>query len=190
MASKVEIANRALQIVGAKRIVSLTEDSRNARAINAAFESVKRAELRKHPWSFAIKRVQLAADATAPLFSRSNSFPLPSDFIRLLSPDPEVNFNDLDWVIEGRSIITNSSAPLDVRYIWDVTDPNLFDTLFREVMSAKLAEQLCEEITQSNTKIATAQAFYKDVVTEAKKTNAIEKVSEEPPEDTWITCRS
>lgn len=190
MASKVEIANRALQILGAKRIVSLTEDSRNARAIAAAFEPVKRAELRKHPWSFAVKRVQLAADATAPLFTRSNSFPLPSDFIRLLPPDPEANFNDLDWTIEGRNIITNDSAPLNVRYIYDVTDPNVFDVLFREVMAAKLAEQLCEEITQSNTKVVNAQAFYKEIVAEAKRSNAIEKVADKPPEDTWVTVRN
>jgi hypothetical protein len=190
MASKVEIANRALQILGAKRIVSLTEDSRNARAINAAFEPVKRAELRKHPWQFATKRVQLAAEASAPLFTRSSSFALPSDFIRLLPPDPEVNFNDLDWIIEGRNIITNDGAPLDVRYIWDVTDPNTMDVLFREALSAKLAEQLCEEITQSNTKIATASALYKDVIADAKRANAIEKVAEKPPEDEWVTCRS
>lgn len=190
MASKVEIANRALQILGAKRIVSLTEDSRNARAINAAFEPVKRAELRKHPWCFAIRRVQLAASSTAPAFTKGNSFPLPSDFIRLLPPDPEDNMNDLDWNIEGRNIITNDSAPLDVRYIYDVTDVNEMDVLFRESLAAKLAEQLCEEITQSNTKVATAGVFYKDVLAEARRTNAIEKVSDEPPEDEWVTCRS
>ena len=189
MASTVEIANRALQILGAKRIVSLTEDSRNARAINAAFEPVKRAELRKHPWSFAIKRVQLAADATAPAFTKTNSFPLPSDFIRLLSPDPEVNFNDLDWNIEGQSIITNDDAPLDARYIYDVTNPNIFDMLFREALAAKLAEQLCEEITQSNSKVATAQSFYTTAIAEAKRANAIEKVAEEPPTDTWVSVR-
>ncbi len=190
MASKVEIANRALQLVGAKRIVSLTEDSRNARAVNVAYESVKKAELRKHPWGFAIKRVQLAASATVPVFTRGNSFPLPSDFIRLLPPDPEVNFNDLDWVIEGRNIITNDSAPLDVRYVYDVTDPNEMDVLFRESLSAKIAEAVCEEITQSNSKIATANAAYKEAIADAKRANAIEKVAEKPPEDEWVTCRS
>lgn len=190
MASKVEIANRALQLLGAKRIVSLTEDSRNARAINAAFEPVKLAELRKHPWCFATKRAQLAASSTTPLFTRSNSFPLPSDFVRLLPPDPEVNFNDLDWVIEGKNIITNDSAPLDVRYIYDVTDPNEMDALFREALSAKLAEELCEEITQSNTKKAVAKDAYKDVIADAKRANAIEKPADKPPEDEWVTCRS
>ncbi len=190
MASKVEIANRALQLLGAKRITSLTEDSRNARSINAAYEPVKLAELRKHPWCFATTRAQLAANATEPLFTRTNSFPLPSDFVRLLPPDPEVNLNDLDWVIEGRNIITNDSAPLDVRYIYDVTDPNEMDVLFREVLAAKLAEQLCEEITQSNTKLAAANAAYKDTIAEARRANAIEKVAEQPPEDVWVTCRS
>lgn len=190
MASKVEIANRALQILGAKRIVSLTEDSRNARAISAAYEPVKKAELRKHTWCFATKRAQLAADATGPLFTRDNAFTLPTDCLRVLPPDPEVNFNDLDWIIEGRKIVTNDSAPLDLRYVYDVTDPNEMDALFREALSAKLAEQLCEEITQSNTKVATASAFYKDAIADAKRTNAIEKVAEKPPEDEWVTCRS
>lgn len=190
MASKVEIANRALQLLGAKRIVSLTEDSRNARAINAAYEPIKLAELRKHPWACATKRAQLAASATAPIFTRARSFPLPSDYIRLLPPDPEVNFNDLDWIIEGRNIITNDDAPLDVRYVYDVTDPNEMDVLFRECLAAKLAEALCEEITQSNTKLASAALAYKDIIAEARRANAIEKVAEKPPEDEWVTVRS
>jgi hypothetical protein len=189
VASKVEIANRALQLLGAKSITSLTEDSRNARSINLAYEPVKLAELRKHPWNFAIKRAQLAASTTEPLFNRENSFPLPSDCVRLLSPDPEVNFNDLDWQIEGRNIITDWDDPLDVRYIYDVTDPNEMDVLFRELLSSKLAMELCEEITQSNSKKADAKAMYDEILAQAKKANAIEKVAERPPEDEWITIR-
>jgi len=189
MASKVEIANRALQLLGAKSIVSLLEDSRNARSINLAFEPVKLAELRKHPWSFAIKRAQLAADAVAPLFTKTSSFTLPSDCIRVLSPDPEVNFNDLDWQIEGRKIITNDTAPLDVRYIYNVTDSNEMDVLFREALSSKLAMELSEEITQSNAKKADAAKLYEEAISEAKKANAIERVAQRPPEDIWVTVR-
>lgn len=189
MASKVEIANRALQLLGAKRIASFGEDSRNARAVNAAYESIKLSELRKHPWNFAIKRASLAANSTAPAFTKTNAFPLPADFVRLLAQDPEDNLNDLDWQIEGRQIITNDSAPLEIRYIYDVTDPNEMDALFREALSAKIAEALCEEITQSNSKIANAQLVYKDVIAEAKRGNAIERVSQKPPEDEWVTKR-
>lgn len=189
MASKVEIANRALQLLGAKRITSLTEDSRNARAINAAFEPVKLAELRKHQWSFAIKRAQIAEDTTTPLFTKAASYTLPADFIALANKDPEDNFNTDDWQIEGRSIVTNDDGPLEIRYVADVTDVNQMDPLFREVLASKLAEQLCEEITQSNTKIQTAMQVYEQNITAAKKANAIERVSQEPPEDVWLTCR-
>jgi len=190
MASDVEIANRALQKLGAKRIVSLTEDSRNGRAIAAAYGSVKRAVLRSHSWSCAIKRASLAAEATAPLFTRASSFQLPSDFIRLLPPDPEVNYNDLDWQIEGRKIITNDTAPLDIRYIYEVTDPNEMDSSFREAFSMKLAYELAEEITQSNTKKDEALLAYKEAVAEARRINGIERVASKPPEDTWVTGRS
>ena len=47
MASVVQISNRALQKLGAKSIVSLTEDSVNARAANLCYEDLRRAELRK-----------------------------------------------------------------------------------------------------------------------------------------------
>ena len=189
MATKVEIANRALQKLGAKRIVSITEDSINARAINTAFEPVKLGELRKHTWSFAIKRAQLAADATAPLYNKTSSFQLPSDFVRLMPKDADQTYNDLDWQIEGKKIITNDSAPLEIRYIYDVTDPNEMDALFRESFAMKLAYELCEEITQSNTKKDEAMKAYKEAIAEAKRANAMERNSQRPPEDTWVTVR-
>lgn len=190
MASKVEIANRALQKLGARRIVSLGEDSVNGRAINTAYEPVKLAELRKHAWSFAVKRASIAADASAPLFNREVSFQLPSDFIKLLAQDPEQNVNDLDWQIEGRKIITNEQAPLEIRYIYNVDDPNEMDALFRETLSAKLALELAEELTQSNTKKAALLEAYKDTIAEARKANAFERISQMPTADKWITVRN
>lgn len=189
MASKTEIANRALQRLGAKRITDLTEDSRNARAIAAAYESVKLAELRKYNWSFAIKRAQLASSVSTPLFGRSYIYPLPADFVRLLPLDPEQVSNNEDYQIEGRNILTNESSPLNMRYVYNVTDPNEMDSLFRETFACKLAEELCEEITQSNTKIQTVIDAYKDIIAEAKKAGAIEKTAQQPPEDSWVTVR-
>jgi hypothetical protein len=191
MASDTEIANRALQKLGAKRITSLTQDHKNARSMNVAFIPVREAILRAHPWAFAIKRAQLAASATAPDFGPAQAFPLPSDFLRLLHPDLETNYNNLDWKIEGREILTEDSAPLDIRYIYRVEDPNTMDPIFRELFSSTLALELCEEITQSNTKKDFLKRELKDILSEARRTNAIEKIrSDEPPEDTWLTVRT
>lgn len=189
MASKVEIANRALQKLGAKRISTLEEDSVNARTVLAAFESVKLAELESHVWSFAIARAELAADASEPDWGRANSFELPADFVRLAHPYPEDNSNADDWQIEGRKILTNDAAPIYLRYVKDVTDPNEMTPLFREALSARLALELCEALTQSNTKKDSLKDDYAEVITRAKKSNAIQRVSADLPEDVWITAR-
>lgn len=186
MASVVGICNRALQKLGAARITSLTEDSRNARSCNNAYEAVRDAELRAHTWTFAVKRAQLAADSDAPLgddFDLQYSFP--SDCLRILPPAETY----LDWTIEGRKILTNDVAPLNVRYVYRVTDPNKFDAEFIEAVAAKLADELCEEITQSNSKQAAARQSYKEAIARARKSNAFESLSAEPPEDSWVAAR-
>lgn len=189
MASDVSICNRGLQKLGAGRIVSLTENSTNARECAACYEELRDAELRAHTWGFAIKRVQLAADTSAPVFGPANSFTLPADFLRLLPVDPEDLTNSEDWRIEGRKLLTNDSAPLNLRYIYQCEDANEMDALFRESLASRIAYELCEKITQSNQKKQAAANDYKRAINEAKRVNAIEKEAEESPEDTWVSVR-
>jgi hypothetical protein len=189
MSSEVEICNRALQKLGAKRIVSLTEDSPNARSCNFAYTIIRDEELRKHTWSCATKRASLAALTELPLFGKALAFQLPSDFIRLLPPDASQNLNTHDWQIEGNKIYTDYGAPLEIRYVFRLEDPNVMDSLFKDVVAVKLAMELAEEITQSNTKKNVLAAEYRSIVNDAKRVNAIERPSGIPPEDTWITAR-
>lgn len=190
MASEVGICNRALQKLGAKNIVSLGQDAPNAKTMNLAYEARRDALLQSHRWNFAIDREQLSADATAPEFGRANAFELPVTCLRVIPPYPEENFNDRDWIIEGNKIYTNESAPLNVRFIRKVTDPNEMTPLFRETLAADLAYETCEQITQSNIKKADCKSDLKDKINEAKKTNAIESLPQEPPADTWLTARA
>lgn len=187
--SDVAIANLALQKLGAARITSLTEDSRNARSVNACYTFMRDRELRAHKWNFAIKRTTLAPDATEPDFEYGYAFPIPSDCLRLLPPAR----NDLDWKIESHqsypSILTNDGDTLEIIYIARIEDPSQFDSLFVDAFACKLAWHLCEEITQSNSKKADALSEYTLSMRDAKRMNAFENISEEPPEDTWLTAR-
>lgn len=184
MASEVGICNRGLQILGAARIVSLTEDTKNARECNTAYEPLRDAELRRHPWSFAVARAKLAPNATGPVFGPAYQYTLPADCLRIL-PNNEVD----DWQIEGRNLLTDDGATLELRYVQQVVDPNIFDALFREALSARIAYELCERITQSNTKKQAAKNAYQEAVAAAKKANAIERVSADFPEDPWLAAR-
>lgn len=190
MASVTEICNRALQKLGAKSITSIDENSNAARACLKCYEVLRDAELMDHRWGFAIKRAELAADATVPAWGRANSFTLPVDYLKLIQPYPEMDSFDRDWVIENGKIITNDSAPLYLRYIGKITDPNQMDVLFREALSTKMALEMSEELTQSNTKKESIRADYDDIIKRARKASAIQSVPQVSVEDEWIAVRS
>jgi hypothetical protein len=190
LASEVDISNRALQKLGAKRIVSLSDASSSARACNAAYPSVRDALYEDHDWNFTIERVQLPADSATPEFGKSYSYTLPADFIRLAPPYPEENDPSIDWQIENGCILTNYSPPLNVRYVSRVIDPNKMTPLFRELLATEMAFELCEEITQSNVKKSQLDSDREKIMRKAKRSNAMQNVSAEPPEDSWITARA
>jgi len=190
MASQVEIANMALRALGANPISSMTEATRNARAVNAIFGATRDAELEEHNWSFAIKRATIAADASAPDWGRATAFTLPSDFIRLAPPYPEDNYATMDLQIEDGKIITDETAPLYIRYIYRNTSYSEYPALFVKALAARLALDLCEEITQSNTKKEGLSSEYEKLIKRAKRSNAIQNVAQEAPDSSWITCRS
>jgi len=187
MASEIQIYNRALQKLGAKAITSPTENSPNARACNRAYADLRDLELRSHPWNFALKRVSVAADASGPAFGPNNQFTLPSDFLRL-HPDHDYKA-ETDWQIEGQKLLTDDEAPLYLRYVRRVEDPNVMDPIFREALATRIAFELCEKITQSNTKKDRLRIDHRDLIMKARQVNAIEKTATEPREDTWITVR-
>jgi hypothetical protein len=62
----VDICNRALQKIGAARIASLTEDSRNAAECAACYDILREAELRRNVWRCSVRRSAMrAVDTTS-----------------------------------------------------------------------------------------------------------------------------
>lgn len=190
MAAKVDIFNFALVMLGAQTISSPTENTKNAKACLSVYDMIRLSELRKRPtWNFAIKIAQLPASSTVPLFDRNYSYPLPSDFVSLCAPYPEANSPYRDWVIQDGQIYTNDSAPLNVRYVSDISDTTKFDPMFVKALAASIAETICDSITQSNSKIQIANERYKQAIGEAKKSNSFDIVSEVQPEDIYLSVR-
>ena len=191
--NQVSVSNMALQKLGAARIVSMTEDSVNARHVNACFEEVVKQELRDHSWNFSILRAVLAPSATTPTanvdLSFNYAFPLPTGCLRILPPSRR----NLDWQIESidnvSAIFSNDGTSIDLRYVAYIEDPTRWDALFAEAVSCRIAVQLCEAITQSNTKQEKCEREYVFAIRRAKRANAFENVSAEEPEDNWIAVR-
>lgn len=199
MTSKVAIINRALTKLGASRIVALTDNVKEAREMAATFDIVRDSEFRKNRWSFTIKRAQLAADVTAPLFEYSHRFLLPSDYLRGLMVGqfwPGLDMSDYrtgpggqDWAIESGYILFNSAGPLNLRYISRVEDTALWDASFVEAFACKLAVETCEAITQSSEKRQLAKDEYAEAIQAAKRAGGIELPPQQIADDTWVVSR-
>jgi hypothetical protein len=185
--SKVAIANRALQMLGAARIESLTQDTPNARSMNAAYDPVRLRLLRKYDWGFAIKRTSIAADGDPTEWGGLNRFTLPNDYVRLLRDDE--SGDRLDWKIEGRYIVTKDAAPLKIKYIANITTATMFDVGFDEALAAALALDTCEEITQSTSKKQGLYKDFEDALDDAGVANAKEKDAQVSLEDDWVLAR-
>jgi len=180
------ICNRALQLVGsAQQIMNLTDTSREGRACARAYDFCRRAELRAHPWNFAFKRAQLAADTTVPPFGPTFRFPWPTDCLRVVIPKCAA----VDWQVEGRAIVSSDSSPLNIRYVADIEDPTIFDAMFCETLAYRIAMAIVQDMTQSSTLQSELGAAYKGSLIEARKVDALESLPETAPDSSWITAR-
>jgi len=153
MASEVDIANSALNLLGASTISAFTDDSKNARLVNQRYEPVRDRVFRSHAWNCLHKRVQLAQNTTAPVVEYSYAYSLPSDCLRVLkihNGTTDSIVSEMDYKIEGRNIVTNEGTVYLI-YIAKITDPNLYDTYLQESISHQLAADLCYAITNNAT---------------------------------------
>ena len=181
--SIVDIANKALTYLGADPMTALTDDTVEGRAINRIHEQSRQYCLRDHPWNFAMTRVALAADTTSPVWEYSNSFPWPSDCLRIIEVDTTE-----EWSVEGRNIVTDAAAPLNILYIADITDTSIYDAKFVEAYAMRLASDVAYELTANQTVVASVSTAYSSLIEEARLVDAQETLS--ASENTWLEARS
>ena len=153
MASAVDIANSALNLLGASTISAFTDDSKNARLVNQRYEPVRNRVFRSHAWNCLHKRVQLAQNSTAPVVEYTYAYALPSDCLRVLkvhNGSTDSIKSDIDYKLEGRNIVTNEGT-VYIIYIAIDTDPNNYDTYLQESISHQLAADLAYAVTNNAT---------------------------------------
>jgi hypothetical protein len=177
--SAVSICNQALARVGQSPIVNIDDDDRLSRICKLHYVPKRDALLREYRWKFAIARASLPASLTPPLFGFANAYVLPVDCLRVLSVgdvDPEWEPDQAyQWEREGDTIVTDLSAPLEIRYIRRVTDETRFDASFVDAFALYLAMYLVPSINELNQSLSTAmREEFEFVVARARHTSAIE----------------
>lgn len=149
--SEVSIINDALIELGEPRINARTDNTPQGKAANAAFDSEKEAFLALHFWRFALKRVELAQNSSAPGHKYSYSYALPSDFVRLF----QINETDVEDIREplfdrvGDNIETDETS-VKIAYVYNA-DVSVFDPLAAKALSFFLATKMAMVLPDSRT---------------------------------------
>lgn len=146
-----DICNIALARLGNTQIADLSDESEVARACLVLYHHTRREVLRSHRWNFAQKRVALSELDAEPLFGWGHQFELPSDYLRVLEVGESEHGDTIAerFIIEGRALLTDQDE-VNLVYVYDCENPALFDPLFIEALSLKLAVKLCDTLRGSS----------------------------------------
>jgi hypothetical protein len=126
-------------------------------------------------------------------------FVLPYGYLRQAPQDPRAGDSSVlgfpsnaartDWLLEGNYIISQDPGPLMLRFAADIRQVSLMDALFCEGLACRIGYEVCEPLTQSNTKLQQIGGQYKNFMGDARTVNAIEVGSTQPSLDDYIATR-
>jgi len=184
--TEVSICNSALIKIGADRIVALSDDTKRAILCNEQYSKLRDEVQQSHPWNFAITRVELGADATAPAFQYEQQHTLPADVLRVLHLHPVEN--EIEWKKEGGKILSNEST-IQILYIRQVTDTSLFSAVFAETLAYRIAQELAYPIVQSTQLATLMEQKYQDALRKARSFDAQEGTPEQLTNDQFLNVR-
>jgi hypothetical protein len=197
---KLDIYNRALLILGSRRLSSLSENREPRHLLDQAWgsnDNVIARALEVADWNFATKAVKgVASTSLEPAFGYEYTFDKPDDLVRLtsLSSSPGVSraMDYGDYADEANFWYTNVDQ-IYVRYVSNADDYG-FDSskwteAFKEYVAACLAEDVCEPITNSDTKLRRVMYIKTEAKKHAKSRDAMDEGFKRLPSGTWSRSR-
>ena len=189
MATEVSICSNALRRLGDDPITSLTDDTERARLCNAFYTDARDAVLRSHSWNFAITRTSLAQLTTKPAYGFAYQYAIPSDCMRVLSMEhPDYIFKIENYSTQGRVLLTDEGTA-NIMYVARITNPTLFDSMFVDTLTAKLATDLAYPVTNSVQLQTQMQKLYEYKLSEARSVDGQEGFIDDLVSDTFTTFR-
>lgn len=145
--SAVEICNRALNACGLNAITALDQGTETSELCRRLYGDLRDELIQDHPWNFATRRTALAALSTAPDWEWDYQYTMPTDCLRVLAVE-DAGAGDESWTVEGRQILTNSAAPLNIRYLTRDVSEIYFPPKFTSALVLRIAMDLAMPATE------------------------------------------
>lgn len=205
------IINEALTKIGQRRITAdqlTTPDNKASNLVVDTYENHRDQLLEDHPWNFAIHRAELTKNVTAPVYEFDFDYDFPDGTtpsgkpyaLRILQINDDLiwtwnlwnwqtgaGFNR--WKSEDRKILSNTDTPLQIRYIGRVTTYATMTSMFRDLLSQKLAMEWAEPLTGSDSLGQSALRRFQIKLGEARTIDGQEGIPDAIKTTSWINAR-
>lgn len=169
------------------RLTSPSDNTVLGRAVAEVWDIERKAALREGAFSCAKTRKELPALSEPPKFGYARAFQLPGEALKLLEI---CGIKGKRWTYEsGKRILTDAEAPLQVRYIKDLTEPAEFDESFAHAFALRIAMAIGPSIAGSAFDKAGVFREYEAAIGGAQGADAIENPPIEHEESEWIFAR-
>jgi hypothetical protein len=195
---KTTICNMALSHIGEPPIESIAEVSEQARRCAQFYEHDRRLVLRRYPWPWATRRVALTKLEDSPQDYRF-AYRYPSDCVCLRKLyalmdngklAPLSDFLQYRIVSDDDGQVLYCNAPSVVaEYTADISDNDLMDEQFCEVLSWKLAASIASKLVGDARAAQMATMEYERLYNDAVANATNEENTETPELNTFIRAR-
>jgi hypothetical protein len=151
----VSICSDALLLIGAKAISSFNDGTDESSVCDRLYPDIRDSTLVMYPWSFGMKKVQLAQLITTPTTVWRYEYQLPGD--KLANPRAVYNSANSgspvqkDWEIQGDKLLTNlTSVYIDYQFsVPEYAMPQYFVQLLKYMVAWHIAETVTEQQDKS-----------------------------------------
>jgi hypothetical protein len=147
----VSICSDALLLIGAKAISSFNDGTDASSVCDRLYPDIRDSTLVMYPWSFGMKKVQLAQLITTPTSFWRYEYQLPGDKLA----NPRLVYNSAaqsspiqkDWEIQGDKLLTNlTSVFIDYQFsVPEFAMPQYFVQLLKYMVAWHIAETVTEQ---------------------------------------------
>jgi hypothetical protein len=175
MTTSIDIANRALILLGGREITSFIDGTNESKIAKSTYGSTRDYVLRAYPWASLKKRVDLVELLDKPISGYSYQYQIPNDSVRVISvhtPQRKIG----EWEVNGTMVLANAK-PISIVYLSDTVPEQNYSTQLIQALVYRMAAEMAYAMTGSNQAQVNFTALFDKVLDEARTTDALEQSS-------------
>lgn len=194
MSNQLNVYNDALQLVGERQLVSLTENREPRRLLDAVWDGALKYCLEQGQWNFAIRSVRVNySPSVEPPFGYRRAFNKPDDYVRTVAfaSDPFFNSPIIQYTDEAGFWFCDLDE-IFIRYVSNDQSFGLDSSLWPETFSSFVAAYLAKKIAprlKNGTDRERLAREYKVAKTDALTKDAIQEPTKIFPTGRWVRSR-